>query len=474
MGYYRRAFDRWKQNRETYVTAGVTLLFFLALSGMGPGSYPDTPGYLSMDMARDPLYPLFLRICMLAGEKAGLYAAVFFQNALCGLGVYLFYRYVKRKAVVEAGYTGALRAFLSLGIYISLLVPHIVTPLLSSSGMVLTNAILSEGLCYPLYQLFIYFLLHVLWGDRIKGMGAAALFTSLLLVLLRGQMLPSVLVWAVVVLYRLLVDKKLKVLWPVFLCVPLVFGMKSVLTGFYNLQVHGVYTGGTSGNLTVLTNLLYASDREDGEKLPGGELQELFFQMYDRMEERQYTWRFAGDSLMEKAVHQEYAHDLIKFEIVTPVLQEYVEQEAHGGGQERDILVNGLAGRFTGVLVRQSIGNRLAVYAAVVWCGMIRTAAFLRPGINAAAILVYLLLTALCLKELAWERESRAGLLWVFAMLAVCANVFATGLMIMCLSRYVIYNTPLLYTAGLLLAAGVLRRVRGRKGNRGGEAPEMR
>lgn len=473
MGYYRRAFDAWRRKLEKYAAAGVTLLFFLALAGLGPGVYPDTPGYLSMDIARDPMYPLFLRFCMLAGEKAGLYAAVFLQNALCAAGVYLFYGYVKRKAVVEAGFTGASRGFLSLGIFAALLAPHIVTPLLSSSGMILTNAILSEGLCYPVYQLYLYFLLHVLFGERAGVMGAAALFCSLLLVLLRGQMLPSALVWAVVVLYRLLMDKRFKRLWPVLLCVPLVFGMKSVLTGLYNLQIHGVYTGGTSGNLTALTNLLYASEREDGEALGDKELEELFARMYDEMEEKRYTYRFAGSSMTDRAVHHEFAHDLIKFEIVTPVLQEYVQGEARDK-QEKDILVNELAGRFTGALVLKSIGNRLEVYTAAAWCGMIRTAAFLRPGVNAVTVFCYLLLTALCLKELAGGRENSGALLWAFAMLAVCANVFATSLMIMCLSRYVIYNTPLLYTAGLLLAAGELRRLEARGSGKKTDARKAR
>lgn len=37
-----------------------------------------------------------------------------------------------------------------------------------------------------------------------------------------------------------------------------------------------------------------------------------------------------------------------------------------------------------------------------------------------------------------------------FALMMICANVFATAIMIMCLSRYMIYNTALFYIAGLM------------------------
>ena len=38
-----------------------------------------------------------------------------------------------------------------------------------------------------------------------------------------------------------------------------------------------------------------------------------------------------------------------------------------------------------------------------------------------------------------------------FSLLAVLANVFATSMIIMCLSRYVIYGLPLFYVSGLML-----------------------
>ena len=48
------------------------------------------------------------------------------------------------------------------------------------------------------------------------------------------------------------------------------------------------------------------------------------------------------------------------------------------------------------------------------------------------------------------NRKSRAALLMLLALVMIGVNVFATALMIMCLSRYMIYNTALFYIAGLM------------------------
>lgn len=442
-----------KAKKEAYLIAGILFLFFGVLFSFGPGAYPDTQGYIDMDIAREPLYPLFLLFCrVLAGEKS-LWFAILLQNVFCGVNVYLLYFYIKGMcfpgtAVTQGKTGGKLLSTLLLG---SLLLPHLVTPLLSSSHMILSNSIISEGLCYPLYQFFIYQLLKVLWEDEKRIVPAFVL--ALLLELTRGQMMTTVLVWMLVSGYRIWINGKRKLLAAIAAGVVLLFGCRGPLICGYNLLVHGVYAQNTSNNLTILTNLLYASDRENGASIEDPVLQELFYRMYDGMEEREYTYHFAGSSMQEQAVHQEYTHDYIKFDVVTPVLKEYVrslpEKERDGTGE--GVLIDRLAGSYTKTLILQNPGVRLKVYAAVVWCGLVRTAAFLRPGINFLTMLVYLVLAVLGFLRLKKNPRDRAGLFLLFAYLIVCANVFSTGLMIMCLSRYVVYNTSFLYMAALLV-----------------------
>lgn len=467
--------DCKKLNRkiEKYIVIALLCVFFGALFCFGPGHYPDTPGYISMDMAREPLYPLFLMLCRtIAGEQMSLWLAILLQNLFCAVNIYLIYFYVKKMcfpmlfSVDNMKWTkrDAAETVLSILLLGSLLIPHLVTPLFSSSHMILSNSIISEGLCYPLYQLFIYQLLKVLWEGK-KGMGASFVL-SFLLCLARGQMMVTIPIWALVCGYRIVRSSyKKRWLFVILSGVMVLFTARAPAIGMYNGIVHGIYAQNTSNNLTVLTSLLYASERENGEAIEDEKLRALFYQMYDAMEEKEYTYHFAGYSMQERAVHQEYTHDYIKFDVVTPVLKEAVqslpESEREEGGE--GVLIDRLAGYFTKPLLKQNMGGRISVYVAVVWCGLVRTAAVLMPGINFLTILMYLVLAVLCIRTLWKRKDDRIGLFLLFALMIVCANVFATGLMIMCLSRYVVYNTSFLYMAALLMLWKTVQELAGRR-----------
>lgn len=457
--------DRTGDKRERYIVIALLCIFFGVLFCFGPGHYPDTPGYISMDMAREPLYPLFLMLCRtIAGEEMSLWLAIFLQNLFCGVNVYLIYFYVKKmcfpmlfqRETAGSGNSCDKQALagnvLSVLLFGSLLIPHLVTPLFSSSHMILSNGIISEGLCYPLYQLFIYVLLKVLWEGK-KGMGTSFVL-AFLLCLLRGQMMVAIPIWALVCGYRIVCSSYQKRwLFVIAAGVMVLFTGRTPAIAMYNGIVHGIYAQNTSNNLTILTSLLYASERENGEAIEDEQLRGIFYQMYDAMEEHEYTYHFAGYSMQERAGHQEDTHDYLKFDVVTPVLKEAVRNlpESERDDREEEVLVDRLAGQFTKPLLKQNMGARISVYVAVIWCGLIRTAAVLRPGINFLTILMYIALGALCIRTLWKKRGDRIGMFLLFALMLVCANVFATGLMIMCLSRYVVYNTSFLYMAALLM-----------------------
>ncbi|MBO5292738.1 MAG: hypothetical protein J6B10_06105 [Lachnospiraceae bacterium] len=453
------------QKKERILVAGILALFFGILCSFGPGHYPDTQGYMDMDMAREPLYPLFLLLCRMLAGKYSLWLAVILQNLFCAVDAYLIYFYVKRMCFPELfgakeeqcsggiALSAKSQELLSVLLLASLLLPHLVTPLFSSSRMILSNGIISEGLCYPLYQLFIYQLLKVLWEDGRRMVPAFVL--AFLLCLVRGQMMVAIPIWAVTAGYRIYrsYEKKARGILLVLAGTVLLFVGRTPVISLYNLAVHGIYAQNTSNNLTILTNILYASERENGAKLPDATQQELFYRMYDAMEELEYTYHFAGSSMQDRAVHQEYTHDYIKFDVVTPVLKEHVQSlsEEEREGLDTGVWIDRMAGEMAKPLLTQNPGVRIQVYIAVVWCGLIRTAAFLRPGINLVTMVVYVLLAVLCIRTLWRNGQDRTGWFLLFSFMIVCAVVFATGLMIMCLSRYVIYNTSFLYMAALLV-----------------------
>ena len=67
------------------------------------------------------------------------------------------------------------------------------------------------------------------------------------------------------------------------------------------------------------------------------------------------------------------------------------------------------------------------------------------------------------------DRQSKAARVMALALLAVAANVYSTSLVIMCLSRYMIYGLPLVYIGGLLLLYENLSRYQKGKMSKSGK-----
>lgn len=96
------------------------------------------------------------------------------------------------------------------------------------------------------------------------------------------------------------------------------------------------------------------------------------------------------------------------------------------------------------------LGRWLYDYLALVCYGLIRSIAVVHPLLNWYALTAYL--AYIVLAALAWRKiQFQRGLAGGISLLAVFANVFATSMIIMCLSRYVIYGLPLFYVSGLML-----------------------
>ena len=82
--------------------------------------------------------------------------------------------------------------------------------------------------------------------------------------------------------------------------------------------------------------------------------------------------------------------------------------------------------------------------------GLIRTVSLPRGIFLAIGIMVYLALFLLLIWNLVKKQSREIRLLLLLALGMTLLHTAATAAVIMCLSRYVIYNTTLLYSAGFL------------------------
>lgn len=422
----------------------IPVLFFAALWLFGEtGIYNDSHQYIAMHIHREPLYPFFLWIFrILLGEEHYLEAVRFLQNALSAFSVIWLTECIRR----EFG----LKELMALPICLLQLAPHVITPLFSASALVLTNGIISEALGLPLFYLFTAQVLKMIFEKK-SGAAVSALLLSILLSLTRGQMMAAILLWMVAVLAMLVPGRQWKRMIAVLLCTAAAFCCRSVLVKSYNLCFNGHFINNTFGGVGMLANVLYAADRSDGERIEDEKAREFFYLSFDLAWEQQANYSYAPEGFLNRAAHLEQYHDMLKFDLIEEPWRAWHDREGFKDYILENVESDRVAQTITKSIFPAVAGRWLYDYLALSAFGLIRSVAVVHPLLNCFAVVCYVLLIALMGYTFYQNRKSRAVRAAAFALLAVAANVYATSMIIMCLSRYMIYGLPLFYIGGLLL-----------------------
>ena len=262
-------------------------------------------------------------------------------------------------------------------------------------------------------------------------------------------MLVTLAVWLVIVYFEILKSRRWKLFFLPLLCLVAFMGCKTLCGRFYGLFAHEGYQGASTGSYNLLTTLLYLSDAEDASLLADDTMRELFQEMHGRMEAQGMTRADAPEGILQRAYHYEEYYDRIGFDIQQPCLFGYAEAQGIADGQALNAVI-AITTRMVRELFPGLAGAYLSNYLATVVSGLTRSVAASGVIMGIYAAVIYFLAAALMLYLFRKDRQSKAALLMLFTLLLIFANVFATALMIMCLSRYMIYHTALFYIAGLM------------------------
>lgn len=422
----------------------VPVLLFAGLWLFGEtGMYNDSEQYIAMHIHREPLYPFFLWIFRtLLGEEHYLEAVRFLQNVFAAFSVIWLAECIRRQF--------QLKNLMTLLVCLLELAPHVITPAFAVTRLVLSNGVISEAFTLPLFYLFTAECLKMLF-DKSRRAAAWALVLAVLLALTRGQMMTSILLWMVCAAAVVIAKKEWKRIAAVLLCTVIAFGCRTLLVRSYNLAFNGHFINNTFGGVGLLANVLYAADREDGELIKDALAKEYFDMAYDLAEEEQANYRYAPEGFLNRAAHLEQYHDMLKFKLI----EENWRARHDSEGFLDYILENVESDRIAGIITRSIlpavIGRWLYDYLALSAYGLIRSVAVVHPLLNWYALLAYLAVIALTVYTFCRNHSSKAAWLAAFALLSIAANVYATSLIIMCLSRYMIYGLPVFYIAALLL-----------------------
>lgn len=434
---------KWKKFPFSWL---LPVLFFAALWLLGTtGIYNDSNQYIAMHIHREPLYSFFLWIFRsLFGETKYLDIVRFLQNGLAAFSVIWLAESLKKR--FDFG------QWMEALVCLILLAPHIITPVFSASGLVLSNGVISEALGLPLFYLFTAQCMKMVY-TRQRGAALSSLLLSLFLSLVRGQMMFTILLWLVFAGAVVIVEKKklAKRLLICVVCTALAFGTRTLLVKSYNLVFNGYFINNTFGSVGLLANILYAADEEDAERIADQDARVMFELSYRLAKEQGATYQDAPEGFFNRAAHLEKWHDAIKFEMIEEPWRQLHDREGFIDYIPENVESDRIAAIIVKSLLPAILGRWLYDYLALACYGLIRSIAVVHPLLNWYALTAYL--AYIVLAALAWRKNHNSNAVWLaaFSLLAVLANVFATSMIIMCLSRYVIYGLPLFYVSGLML-----------------------
>lgn len=451
-----------KERRKSLFFFIGLLLFFLGMyAAYGIGIYNDSDQYITMHIHREPLYPLFLAFFRaIAGEDAGLTLAVIAQSILTACSIFFLTEYLCRKFSLSIPE--------ELLLLVLEIMPHLVTKYVSAYGIFVENSIMSEALCMPLFQFFVLFTLRMIFENKTRDI-ILSLLTAWLLSMTRGQFMAIILVWMVIYGLILILHKQYRKLLIPILAVVCAFGIRSLSVHTYNYFITGYFMGNTYGRVNTLANVVYACDEEDGEVFVEDSLERQFFdRFYGQADEMGANYKYGGDTFKEQTEHLEEYHDRLKFEVLEAGLSAYFwTLEGTEDYYTQSRLSDETAGQMLKKLFPACVGQWLYDYVLLCTYGFIRSIAVVHPLVNWIAFLIYGAAIGLFVWQLLHNRQSDAVWVMGVALLFIAANVCATSITIMCLSRYMIYGFSLFYIAFYLLGREVIKENGFFKMNRG-------
>jgi hypothetical protein len=470
-------------------------IFFIGVGLFdGPIWCVDTPSYVGMDFSREPVYPLFLialrNLCdtlKITAQPHGLPAyltlAVILQSLLWVFSAYHlgFYIYDVTSSLGEKK-----SRLLAIAAMLSQVAVAVLNRFIANRGSMYSESLMTESLAMPLYVIFTAELVKAFEDYNTKNI-LKLFFLGVLMASIRKQMLIVLLMWGFTSFIIHLFVKKHRSLRNFSLTVIAVFLALIVITLFdrgYNYAIRGVFASHVGNSKGGLDTVLYTATPEDAllfadadpEKYP--EIQALFTKIYNVCDEQQLTIDYApGYELKEKsnvlnsdwvslASHYADSYDVIGFDVVLPLCDEYVAEHFPGRDYTHAAIIeNEVENYLFKTLLKDRISRifkgtdrgSLYVFIANIMKAFVISNANISPRIlTKVSLVVYVLylgvFIALFIRNNNAARSRILRLMFI-VMAGIAINSVITGSMIFPQPRYMCYGMGLFY---LSLLCGIL------------------
>lgn len=440
----------FKHQSDKIILAGISLLFAYFLFFHEVREMGDTFQYMNQFVSREPVYALLLyALTGIFGENGYPFVLALIQNVLAVISVYwLYHRLMK---------LFDFHILLRIATAIVLLAPHIVTPLASQSHMIITNSILTEGISISIYYLWFGILLTLLLNRYEKRKAlywGLSFFLAFFLSLIRGQLMICILVMLIVASFCAIVRKKAWYIPVILLIVAVSFIGKTQLTKIYNKTFSDLYVDTVSSKPMMLANIMYVAKKEDAEAISDPKLKETFLTILSGMEKEKLTVEYAPKGLINQSLFHEKGHEDINFNYIIPGLNEYISnkyQITESEYMKLLVLQDQTAAEMIKEVIKPAFPEFLKNYFVIASLGFVRSIAVEKSFLPAVAVILYVLFAAMTVLLLKKNMKSPAAWFALLVVLLICGTVFGTSIMIECISRYMIYNLPMFYIAGMAL-----------------------
>ena len=328
------------------------MVFFVGMALIdGPEYCVDTTSYVTMDFSREPVYPLFLLGLRTLFEKMGVTvepyglpayftAAVILQSILWAFAIYRLGIYIYdvcKDSLTE--FRARAMMVIAEGFQVGV---ACLNRFVAKRGSMYSESLMTESLAMPLFVLFTVLLLKS-FEDYDLSSCIKLFLLATLIGSVRKQMLVAVLMWGCCSFILHLFVKRHRSLNKfsyTVIFVVLTFVAVAMLDRGYNLAARGLFVGHTGNSKGGLCTLLYTSDLSDAklfaEDKDYPELGALFTKIMEECRSRELTIDYApgydsevkntllNSDWAEMASHYADSYDIIGFDIVQPMCDEYV------------------------------------------------------------------------------------------------------------------------------------------------------
>lgn len=426
----------------------------------------DSPTYISMDLSREPFYPLFLAFFRLFSVDNYLLYAVIVQSLLMAFASWLLADYLKKHLCIHKLY--------SIILYLMPIATSFLCRFAAKRASMYTNSIMTEGICTSLYLFFIYCILKYLW-EHSKTHLLLSWITAFLMVSTRKQMLMVLPILFFAIIYSNYKKQKLwkSIIFAAIICL-LVLPSFKLFDCTYNYLLRGTFQGHTSSNRFISTMVFYNADPSEAEYIDDSNVQQLFLEIYNTCDEKGISGNHAGDGWFNEVNHFGDHYDHIQIDTMYPMIfqraQENIQTQYSTSNmteEELRTLWNVETDRLTSIIVSSVLPHQIPKLLKTLFnnflSGLVITIAQLKQIFVPYTIimfLAYFILTGKLMWHWYQNRNSSSEttdlikknvMFSIITLLGIFFNVLLVSAVIFCQTRYTIYNMPLFYMAGAVL-----------------------